>query len=469
MEAFMNLKFLISRSSLAIVAALAFGCGDSSAPSETEAGASALAASEHESSSQHAKAPKNIIMVVADGMGPAYVSAYRYFSDNTETPMVEPVIFDNILLGTVQTYPHQQSGYVTDSAASATALSAGVKTYNGAIGMDVDKNPVETVLHRARKQGMKTGLAVTSTIVHATPASYMVANESRRNYFEIADSFFDDRIDGKFLADVMLGAGTEHFIREDRNVAAEFEQAGFQYIDQYVQLASLDRDKPVLGLFGDDSLPWVLDDSDANRLKTMTSAALKHLNNDKGFFLLVEASQVDWAGHGNDIGSAMAEMKDLSATLKLIEDFVKSNPDTLVLITADHSTGGLTVAGEDGYRWDPIWIQNAKASVPSIAEQMMQAQDRGALVSDLLGFELTEAEIAIVDSANAEMSSRDIQGLLKGIVNARTNTGWTTTGHTAVDVNMYGYGPGTEQFTGNLDNVEIAHNLFKLIDARATQ
>jgi alkaline phosphatase len=201
----------------------------------------------------------------------------------------------------------------------------------------------------------------------------------------------------------------------------------------------------------------------------MTSAALKHLNNDKGFFLLVEASQVDWAGHGNDIGSAMAEMKDLSATLKLIEDFVKSNPDTLVLITADHSTGGLTVAGEDGYRWDPIWIQNAKASVPSIAEQMMQAQDRGALVSDLLGFELTEAEIAIVDSANAEMSSRDIQGLLKGIVNARTNTGWTTTGHTAVDVNMYGYGPGTEQFTGNLDNVEIAHNLFKLIDARATQ
>jgi alkaline phosphatase len=294
----------------------------------------------------------------------------------------------------------------------------------------------------------------------------MVANESRRNYFEIADSFYDDRIDGKFLADVMLGAGTEHFIREDRNVVADFQKNGFQYVDQYEQLLSLDSQKPVLGLFGDDRLPWALDDSDATRLKTMTNAALLHLNNEEGFFLLVEASQVDWAGHANEIASAMAEMNDLTATLEAISAFAEQHPDTLVLVTADHSTGGLTVAGKDGYRWDPEWIQNAKASVPSIAKQMMETDDRGALVSELLGFQLNESELATVNAANPEMSSREIEGLIKGIVNERTNTGWTTTGHTAVDVNIYGYGPGAEQFKGNLDNIDIAHKLFTLLDAK---
>jgi alkaline phosphatase len=463
----MNVKYLLSRASLMFAVSLTFACGDVSPPSDKQAEVSAPTVSDEGSASvPSSTVPKNIIMVIADGMGPAYVSAYRYFKDRPDTPMVEPVIFDDMLLGTVQTYPHQQSGYVTDSAASATALSAGVKTFNGAIGMDVDKNPVETVLHRARKLGMKTGLVVTSTIVHATPASYMVANESRRNYFEIADSFYDDRIDGKFLADVMLGAGTEHFIREDRNVVADFQKSGFQYVDQYEQLLSLDSQKPVLGLFGDDRLPWALDDSDATRLKTMTNAALLHLNNEEGFFLLVEASQVDWAGHANEIASAMAEMNDLTATLEAISAFAEQHPDTLVLVTADHSTGGLTVAGKDGYRWDPEWIQNAKASVPSIAKQMMETDDRGALVSELLGFQLNESELATVNAANPEMSSRELEGLIKGIVNERTNTGWTTTGHTAVDVNIYGYGPGAEQFKGNLDNIDIAHKLFTLLDAK---
>lgn len=411
-------------------------------------------------------APKNIIMVVADGMGPAYVSAYRYFNDNLNTPQVETTIFDTMLLGTVRTYPHLQSGYVTDSAASATALAAGVKTYNGAIGVDIDKQPVETVLHRARKLDMKTGLAVSSTIVHATPASYMVANEQRRNYNQIADSFFEDRINGKFLADVMLGAGTDHFIRQDRNLVDEFVAEGFQYISSYEELSSIEANKPVIGLFGQSSLPWALDDPDRTRLSVLTAAALKQLQNDKGFFLLVEASQVDWAGHGNDIASAMAEMTDLVAAMEVIGVFAKANPDTLVLLTADHSTGGLTVAGKDGYRWDPQWIKGFKASIETIAAGMMLADDRASYVAQMFGFDLTEPEVATVLAANAEMPSRDIEDILKNIIDERTNTGWTTNGHTAVDVNMYGYGPGANHFKGNINNTDIANGIFKLLDAR---
>ena len=112
--------------------------------------------------SLQASMPKNIIMVVADGMGPAYTTAYRYYSDNPETEVIEQTVFDRHLVGMASTYPARVSGYVTDSAAAATALATGVKSYNGAIGLDVDKNPVETVLEWAKIQGKKTGVVVTS-------------------------------------------------------------------------------------------------------------------------------------------------------------------------------------------------------------------------------------------------------------------------------------------------------------------
>ena len=412
------------------------------------------------------RAPKNIIMVIADGMGPAYTSAYRMYKDDPDTEELETTLFDDILLGTVRTHPHPQSGYVTDSAASATAMAAGIKTYNGAIGMDVNKVVHRTVLHSAKEQGMKTGLAVTSTLVHATPASYMVANERRRNYEQIADSYFDDRIGGEFLADLMLGGGKQHFIREDRNLAQEFAANGYQIIDSYDDLSTLKMGSPVLGLFADNGLPWSLDDSEANRLSVLTQTALEHLNNNKGFFLLVEASQVDWAGHGNDIASAMAEMDDLVATMQVIQMFANDNPDTLVLITADHSTGGLTVAGEDGYRWDPVWIKGLSASIRTIANGLLTANDRGTYVSEQFGFQLNEQEIDSLVSINTEMSNRDIEDVLKRILDQRTNTGWTTYGHTAVDVNMYGYGPGAHMFSGNLNNTDIALKLFELLEER---
>jgi alkaline phosphatase len=258
--------------------------------------------------------PKNIIMVVADGMGPAYVTAYRNFMDDPAIKGVEPVVFDRMLVGTASTYPAEQSGFITDSAASATALASGVKTYNGAIGVDEDKQPVKTVLHQVRLNGMKTGLAVTSEIVHATPASYVVANEYRRNYNQIADRFFDDRINDDFIVDVMLGGGQSYFERDDRNVTGEFIDAGFQFVDTYNELATLTPQTRVLGLFAPIGLPWVLDDTRRNRLSYLTQHAIKHLENPNGYFLLIEASQVDWAGHANDIGSAMAEMHDLALT-----------------------------------------------------------------------------------------------------------------------------------------------------------
>ncbi|MBU2979186.1 alkaline phosphatase [Alteromonas sp. C1M14] len=410
--------------------------------------------------------PKNIIMVVSDGMGPAYTTAYRNFADDPSTPNIENVVFDDILVGNASTYPAPVSGYVTDSAAAATALATGVKSYNGAIAVDVNKQPVESVLQRAKKLGMRTGVAVTSQINHATPACYVAHNESRKNYNELADSFFDDRIDGKFVADVMLGGGTEFFERDDRNLVGEFIDSGYEYVDTYNKLATLPAGANVLGLFAPVGLPAALDDSRPHRLSYLTKNAIKHLENDNGFFLLVEASQVDWAGHSNDIASAMAEMDDLAATIKYLKQYVAAHPDTLVVLTADHSTGGLSIGADGKYVWEPQYIQNMKASVAMVAHRMVDNSDPIALVEEQFGFSLSDEEKAQVTAIASITDSQGRTAGLKTLLDKRTNTGWTTSGHTGVDVEVFAFGAGYDAFIGQIDNTDIANTFFKFLDQK---
>ncbi|MDF2153387.1 alkaline phosphatase [Vibrio sp. CAU 1672] len=155
----------------------------------------------------HAKeTPHNIIYMIGDGMGPAYTSAYRYFTNNPDTAQIETTVFDSILVGMARTYPDDDT-YVTDSAAGATALSSGIKTYNGAVAVDVNKKPVNTMLEMAKAQGITTALIATSQINHATPASFAAHNEFRKNYKQIADDYLDNTIRGKPPVDLMLGGG----------------------------------------------------------------------------------------------------------------------------------------------------------------------------------------------------------------------------------------------------------------------
>ena len=412
--------------------------------------------------------PKNIIMIVADGMGPAYTTAYRYYADDPNTPEIDATIFDQWHVGNSSTYPASVSGVVTDSAASATALASGIKSYNGAIGMDVNKQPVTTVLHRAKAKGMKTGLAVTSQIVHATPAAYVAHNESRQNYNAIADSFFDDRISGEHKVDVMLGGGTDYFIRDDRDIRQLFVDQGYQYIDSYAQLSSLTNDAGALGLFAPVGLPWALDDIDPSRLRTMAQTATRILENNQGYFLLLEASQVDWAGHGRDINSAMAEMQDLHLMLEWLVEYQTQHPETLVVLTADHSTGGLTLAANGEYRWEPASLHGINTSVTAMIKHLVNSADeptkRLAYIKAQLGFELTQAEQDAVLAMDMNAKSRSLEDVIKRIIDRKTNTGWTTWGHTAVDVQVFAVGPGAERFAGHQDNTNIAKRIFELLD-----
>ena len=425
--------------------------------------------------------PKNIIMIVGDGMGPAYTTAYRYFKDNPDTPAVENTVFDRVLVGMASTYPHLDSSYVTDSAASATALSSGIKTYNGAVGVNVNKEPVESVLGYAKKTGRKTGVVVTSQINHATPASYLSHNEYRYNYNEIADSY----IDGGIKADLYLGGGWNYFIRKDRNLVDEFKKEGFEYVDNYKALGSITPNTPLIGLFADKGLPWSIDDKDTHRLSTMTKAATAHLANANGYFMLIEASQIDWSGHSNDINSAMSEMDDLAKTLEYLETYVAQNPDTLVVLTADHSTGGLTVGANGVHEWRPEVIKHIGKSINSIAAIFEKEDITQERISQLFNFGVSKEEVAnlvaikaktisdiesFVKTAKTEKSKKYKPNLKKAIykelnkiVDKRTNTGWTSTGHTAVDVQVFSFGKGSELFKGYQDNTDIAKKIFTLL------
>lgn len=433
--------------------------------------------------SKQVTTPKNIIMVIGDGMGPTYTTAYRYFSDNPKTEVIESTVFDRHLKGLSSTYPAAISGVVTDSAASATALATGIKSYNGAIGVDVNKKSVQSVLEWAKLQGKATGVVVTSQINHATPASYLTHNESRRNYNAIADSYIDNGI----KADLYFGGGWQYFIRDDRNIVNEFEQAGFHYIDTYQELTNLPKNKPVLGLFANVGLPWALDDTNKYRLSAMTKAAVHHLvdhqdnssEKDKGFFMLIEASQIDWAGHVNDVSSAMAEMDDMAKTLEYLEHFVEHNPDTIVIVTADHSTGGLTIGAKGKYEWQPEKLRTMKHSATYIAKQLLTNEINSTTTAKLFNFNLSKDDIALlINSKQTAIINNDtminkLRGMsalefslsltVKQIIDKYSNTGWTSGGHTAIDVPVFSFGKQSELFNGQQDNTDIAKKIFKLL------
>lgn len=433
------------------------------------------------------KQPKNIIMVVADGMGTSYTTGYRYFNDDRATKNIEPSIFDQYLVGMISTYPDSTSGYVTDSAAAATTLASGVKTYNGAIGVDIKKQPLTSVLTVAKQQGKKTGVVVTSRINHATPAAYLTHNSSRENYLEIADSY----VENEYKADVYFGGGRADFIRQDRDIINEFKQAGYQYIHDYQQLAGIKKEKPVIGLFADYALPAVIDDKFKHRLTNLTKTAIEQLDNDQGYFLLIEASQIDWAGHDNDIAKAMFEMSELAHTFKFLTQYVQQQGNTLIVLTADHSTGGLSLGKTEDYLWQPELIKNMKISVRKISTMLANKNKVNIKelnineISKWLSFALTRKEFNKLQRVNKQFTKgmKEYENFTKAqqkeidppeldefyrialnnIINKRTNTGWTTIGHIADDVPVYALGNRSELFHGQQDNTDIGKKLLNLL------
>ena len=433
-------------------------------------------------------APKNIIYMIGDGMGPAYLSAYRYYQDNPATKKVETTIYDELWVGVASTYPDDDT-IVTDSAAGATALATQTKSYNGAISVNHQHQPLTTMLEIAKTKGMHTGIVATSQINHATPASFMAHNEHRKNYNEIADDFVDNKAAGKFVADVMFGGGTQYFIRSDRNLVKEFKQAGFSYADNWQDLTKLTK-LPALALLAPVGLPSALDNPVKNPLQTMTEKALQLLTpSDKGFVLMIEGSQIDWCGHANDIACAMAEMDDFAKAIKVAKAYVDAHPDTILVITADHETGGLSLGSEGVYAWNTQVIKGVKHTAVEIGRQLLNSPtDKvSALWQTLTGIQLQAAELKTLQQAlqvakqavgsqpltSLEGLSKDqekalaaLHAVVKAPIDHYSKTGWTSGAHTAIDVPVLAWGKQRADFAGFQDNTDIAAKLIGYIQSK---
>ena len=353
--------------------------------------------------------PKNIILLISDGMSLTQVSTYRLLKGGpNERIAVDKFPVSGIVL------THSENAIVTDSASSATAFSTGRKTNNGALGLDEDNKILENFTEIIDRYGYVSSLISTSEITHATPAAYASHVDLRWKTDEISLQMMESKVM------TILGGGRHFFLPEDLggkrtdglNLLEQMESSR-TVMTEKKELDSFDYSNlgKVVGLFADEALRdkekpenHVFEPSSSEMLNFAINRSEKFNENGcKGFFIMLEGSQVDWAGHANDLNYLKREMQDFDEAVELALDYAIQNPDTLVIATADHETGGLLI----------------ESSSPT---------------------DYTAPEVKF-----------------------SFNTGIGYGSHTGVPVPVYAYGPGSENFTGTLDNTDIFYAMLEAV------
>ncbi len=338
------------------------------------------------SASAQSAPPRNVILLIGDGMGTGQLTAMK-------TALGE-IALDAFPVGGFSA-TSSLNDLVTESAAGGTALSTGQRTNNYRLAVGPDGMPLRTLLEAARAQGKATGVIATSSITHATPASFLSHVENRELEFDIAEQIAVSN------ADVIIGGGRKFFLpngsggerTDGRNLAAEMSRAGYSYV--HSPASALPKQGRLLWLLADEALPAASRRTYSE--KELVESAIGLLSkNANGFVLMVEGSQIDWAAHDNDFPALLAELRDFNGAIAAALAFAKQDEATLVVVTADHETGGLAVIGEqpDGSdmqgRW--IWGEHTANMVPVLAYGPSSAMfggmhrncDIGAMLQKLL-------------------------------------------------------------------------------------
>ena len=278
--------------------------------------------------------PQNVILLIGDGMGLPQITGAMYMNNNkTVFERFKSIGFHK---------SHSSDNLVTDSAAGATAFASGVKSYNGAIGVNDQKQPVETLVEMAERKGMATGLIATSSITHATPAAFFAHVAGREENEAIALDLL------KTPVDIFIGGGRDYFARRkdsldliNRLTANGYFISDFFLMD--INELNVNTEKNI-GYFTANGEPLPVREG-RDYFLTATEKALKFLDkrNPNGFFLMIEGSQIDWGGHANDADYVITEMLEFEKVIAKVLDFAEKDGSTLVIVTSDHETGGFAV------------------------------------------------------------------------------------------------------------------------------
>ena len=335
--------------------------------------------------------PRNVVLMIADGFGPASATLGAAAKG-------APLAFDSLLVGSVET--SATDSRVTDSAASATAYACGIKTVNGAISVDTTGAPCRTVLEAAEARGMATGLVATSRITHATPAAFAAHVASRASEAEIARQLPASGVD------VLFGGGRTYFADRsgdarptDTLVADMMVADGWTVATDRAGYDAI-RTTPAAAILADSHLAYEIDrdETDQPSLAEMATRALDLLaaspdGRERGFFLMVEGSRIDHAGHANDPAAHLGDVLAYDRAVAAVLAWAARDGHTLVVSTADHETGGMTLGRDGIYAWDPAPLLAATASLERLAERVRDGEGALAVVTDGLGHDVN-AEVA---------------------------------------------------------------------------
>jgi len=432
-----------------------------------------------------------VFYFIGDGMGLNQVVATQYYLRSCQGELgITPLRFAQFpYTGFATSY--SGSSDVTDSAAGGTALATGHKTYNGAIGVDGDGSPVTSVAEWAHNGGAKVGVATSVTVNHATPASFYAHQKSRNDYYEIgvqlAASGFEFFAGGDFAEPSNPDDPSAPHLYD---LAREAGYAIVRGYDEYAALADGEDKVLLIQQAGavENTLPYALDAREGDlTLTQVTAAAIDHLydkRHKKGFFLMVEGGKIDYACHANDAAAALQETVDFDKAIRVAYEFYKQHPkETLIVVTADHETGGFTL-GNGSYALNFGALQSQKVSQAGFSrivnrmrheskdnvtwEQMQEALkvnfgfwDTIALSERDVKALRSEFERSFQGDRNVKMAEslyyRDepISALAVRILNRIAMVSWPVGSHTAAYVPVFAIGNGAERFCGQMDNTDI--------------
>lgn len=432
------------------------------------------------------KGPKYVFYFIGDGMGPSHVLGTELFLGEKEGVIGRPkkLCFAQ--------FPHtafvttfSASNGVTDSAASGTALATGHKTNNGHLGVTPDGEPVYSVAHAAKEAGYAVGLATTVCINHATPGAFYAHNNSRNNYHDIAQDMIDADYDFYAGGDVKCS---------DEQRKAFYTKAGEHgyaiargYSDYFVKSSYAKK----MMLYQEEvreDIPYAIDrDHKDLTLAQITDAAIDFLQDKskKGFFLMVEGGKIDYASHSDDAATVFHETLDFAAAIaRAVEFYKKHSKETLIIVTADHETGGLVLGYSGAYKLNLRALDCQKASedklksimrTKAMQRMVMQWEDMQAVISENTGLwgelkpskDEEKAMKQLFEEGNTNPEKRvekfeAIATVAKNAVNRIALVSWASPNHSGTFVPLFAIGKGAEEFHGVIDNTDIPKMIEKV-------
>lgn len=419
------------------------------------------------------KRAKNIIFMISDGMSNGTLSMANLYSKNIlgkETNWMNLYLENKASRALMDTA--SASSIVTDSAAASSSFGGGFRVKNGSLNVGVNGEHHLPIWQKFKKKGKKAGCVTTVTITHATPAGFCVNSAKRSAEPDIAEMY------AELGFDVMMGGGDEFFNPEKRadkkDVYAAYQKKGYQILKNRSDLNSIDKNKPVLGVFNTGALPYTIDKNTSADLQNkptlaeMAKAAIDQMKDHKeGFVLQIEAGKVDWAAHANDVSALLHDQLSFDEAIKVVMDFAEKDKNTLVIITTDHGNANPgTIYGAD-----------ATKNFNSIAKY--KCTNEFLLNNIKPDFNLQQIKDWIVENNQFSVSDEEAkhilnfyQGLEKdeeGLYNYKklpykafseiqkkhNSVGWISMDHSGDYVELAMYGPGSELLKPFVKNTDL--------------